>query len=81
MTDTPKPPMVVWLTGKQLPCEAVGRHHSIWAEQGPYVHLDQFLAEVERRAKGISQQWNINIVEARGEALRLLADDLRRGKQ
>lgn len=51
MTDTPKPPMVVWLTGKQLPCVAVSRSHSIWAEQGPYVHLDQFLDEAKKRSK------------------------------
>lgn len=49
MSTENKPPMVVWLTGNVLPCEAVPKRHKIWAETGPYVHLDQFLEEVERR--------------------------------
>lgn len=48
------------------------------SDVGPYVHLGQFVEEVEKRAKGIMQKWNINIVEARGEALRLLFDELRK---
>lgn len=41
--------MVVWLCGKETP--TVASH--IWDKEdiGPYVHLDQFLEEVERRAR------------------------------
>ena len=52
MSDN-KPPMTVWLTGKQTPCEATNKKHDVFSPYGPYVHLGQFMEEVERRAKQI----------------------------
>lgn len=58
MTDTPKPPMVVWLDrfadqGNEMGVYATVKTPLINDDNapsfGPYVHLDQFLAEVERR--------------------------------
>jgi hypothetical protein len=38
-----KPPMTVWLTGKQTPCEATNEQHDVFSPYGPYVHLEQFM--------------------------------------
>ena len=42
MSDN-KPPMTVWLTGKQTPCEATNEQHDVFSPYGPYVHLEQFM--------------------------------------
>lgn len=57
ITDTPKPPMVVWLQNQQSLNEEQWQDDDVtWCRDkifkhdvGPYVHLDQFMAEVERR--------------------------------
>ena len=64
MSDTQKPPMVVWLTGKHTPCEASDKRQCFYSETGPYVHLDQFLAEVERRAGGEKSHCDYRYYEA-----------------
>ena len=38
-----KPPMTVWLTGKQTPCGATNEQHDVFSPYGPYVHLEQFM--------------------------------------
>lgn len=60
MSDT-KPPMVVWLqhgSDDHTPFNELDASEITWADQccfandyGPYVHLDQFMAEVKKRSK------------------------------
>jgi len=59
MTDTPKPPMVVWLdVDGTSEWDNKRKYWGNWGntprpyDHGPYVHIDQFLAEVEKRADG-----------------------------
>jgi len=63
MTDTLKPPMVIYFRENISTVYMDGSHmdnrfgHAFAnknreSDVGPYVHLDQFLAEVERRALG-----------------------------
>lgn len=56
MKDTPKPPMVVWVGGHRTGFLATTTEQSDMTTDGPYVHLDQFLAEVERRAKAMVEK-------------------------
>ena len=59
MTDTPEPPMVVWLQNQQSLQEGQWQDDDVtWCRDkifkhdvGPYVHLDQFLAEAKKRSK------------------------------
>lgn len=50
-----KPPMTVWLTARETPCEAIKQHHPTYAPHGPYVHLDQFLEEAKKRSKKMNR--------------------------
>lgn len=79
MSDN-KPPMTVWLTGKQTPCEATNKKHDVFSPHGPYVHLDQFMAEVERRADAkhatTMRQYSSDFMEAMQE----LAKEIMEGK-
>ena len=61
MTDTPKPPMVVWLqhgSDDDVPLNELDASEVTWSDQccfgndyGPYVHLEQFMAEAKKRSK------------------------------
>lgn len=68
MTDTPKPPMVVWLKPSTAardddsgtfwpgPTGATLAYMQPKDKSEAYVHIDQFLAEVERRAKAMVEK-------------------------
>jgi hypothetical protein len=79
MSDN-KPPMTVWLTGKQTPCEATNEQHDVFSPYGPYVHLEQFMEEVERRADAKHatemRQYSSDFMEATQE----LAKEIMEGK-
>jgi len=79
MSDN-KPPMTVWLTGKQTPCEATNEQHDVFSPYGPYVHLEQFMEEVERRADAKHatemRQYSSDFMEAMQE----LAKEIMEGK-
>ena len=63
-----KPPMAVWLASDYAACfdyngdcgasDIKNHHHN----QGPYVHLDQFLDEVKKRA---NEFWRYTVREVR----------------
>ena len=79
MSDN-KPPMTVWLTGKQTPCAATNEQHDVFSPYGPYVHLEQFMEEVERRADAKHatemRQYSSDFMEAMQE----LAKEIMEGK-
>ena len=56
MTDTPKPPMVVWVGGHRTGFLATTTEQSDMTPDGPYVHLDQFLAEVRNKAIDMAEK-------------------------
>ena len=80
MTDTPKPPMVVGTGGHRTGFLATSTEPSDMTPDGPYVHLDQFLEEVEKRAKVIERglkltfgSWN----QACGIAFKQFTEELK----
>ena len=80
MTDTPKPPMVVWTGGHRTGFLATTREQSDMTPDGPYVHLDQFIEEVEERAKVIERGLKITFgswKQACGIAFNQLANELK----
>jgi hypothetical protein len=79
MSDN-KPPMTVWLTGKQTPCEATNRKHDVFSPHGPYVHLKQFMEEVERRANRSTFPHFENDDEHTHKAMQELAKEIEEGK-
>lgn len=87
MTDTPKPPMVVWLDVDGTSDRPEGRRFwGNWSnsklahDNGPYVHLEQFMEEVERRADAkhatTMRQYSSDFMEAMQE----LAKEIMEGK-
>ena len=80
MKNTEKPPMVVWLCGKETP--TVASH--IWDKEdiGPYVHLEQFMEEVERRAVKLFGKsfHNATMSECVSQSLKELAKEIMEGK-
>lgn len=82
MTDTQKPPMTVWLW-PQTRCKGVGLYGDRFENRdgtnyttGPYIHLDQFLAEVERRERA-SGDFSLTAI---GAAFMELTKEIKHGK-
>jgi len=86
MSDN-KPPMTVWIGPNQASPtmnnagEQFGHYRTVrrglLIQSGPYVHLDQFLAEVEYRADPKRFPSATNSSEATGLALYELAKELK----
>jgi len=74
--------MTVWLTGKQTPCEATNEQHDVFSPYGPYVHLEQFMEEVERRAVKLFGKsfHNATMSECVSQSLKELAKEIEEGK-
>jgi hypothetical protein len=81
-----KQPMKVWLAFDAVACfdrnedcgasDLKNRHHHI----GPYVNLEQFMKEVERRASPVRFQHARNSAEAGYYAVKELAKEIQEGK-
>ena len=82
-----KPPMTVWLAFDAVDCfdrneecgasDLKNHHHQI----GPYVNLEQFMKEVERRASCIRFPHSRNNAEAGFYAMQELAKEIEDGKE
>lgn len=84
-----KPPMTVWLAFDAVDCferdedcgasDFKNHHHHI----GPYVHLKQFMEEVERRAgsNAKTRSWDMSLGEAKADAMQELAKEIQEGKE
>ena len=81
MSDN-KPPMTVWLTGKQTPCEATNKKHDVFSQHGPYVNLEQFMKEVERRAAKLFGKsfHTATLPDCVSQSLKELAQEIEEGK-
>ena len=85
---TNKPPMTVWLAFNAVDCfdrnedcgasDLKNHHHHI----GPYVHLEQFKEEVERRAVKLFGKsfHNATMSECVSQSLKELAKEIMEGK-
>ena len=56
MRNEQKPPMVVWLSELKMSWQVAEPKQGTLCQLGPYVHLDQFLEEVEREAQACADE-------------------------
>ena len=67
MSDQTKPPLIVWIMeNPNHPGTGLfkGKCSPLW-DQGPYVHLEQFMALVESRASSFtSLKYGVSVCEA-----------------
>ena len=89
MTTPNRPPMTVWasddINAPVMGCDGPKRGHwcSVRSQvfrHGPYVHLEQFMEEVERRASCIRFPHSRNNAEAGYYAMQELAREIMEGK-
>jgi len=89
MTTPNRPPMTVWasddINAPVMGCDGPKRGHwcSVRSQvfrHGPYVHLEQFMEEVERRASPVRFQHARNSAEAGYYAMLELAKEIMEGK-
>jgi hypothetical protein len=74
-----KPPMTVWLSQLKMSWQVAEPTKSVVCKEGPYVHLEQFMEEVEYRTCRRRFPSALSTLEAMSLAMQELAKEIMEG--